>query len=186
VEALRRWLRGPDPSPPPEDASATDPAVETAWRIHGSIAAWTANVDQKASFALAIEAAILVAVAGFTKDGSLFGSLDDCAEIATFSVGVTLLIAAVISVGNVVKPRLRGRATSQEWPNHFIYFGHLRHWSPDELTNKLQNAELLPALAQQLVAMSDIAWKKHRGVQVSLWLALSGFVTLGGCAWLCR
>ncbi|MGL5827176.1 MAG: Pycsar system effector family protein [Nocardioides sp.] len=180
MEALTRWMRGPKDH---QVTTTIDPGIETAWRIHGAVAAWTTNVDQKASFALAIESAVLVAVAGFTKKGSLFGSLEGQFEITTFALGIFLLIAGVVCAGNVVKPRLRGRAASREWPDHFIYFGHVRHWSPEGLAAKLSNAELLPALSQLLVAMSDIAWRKHRGVQASLWLAFAGFVTLSVCAW---
>jgi hypothetical protein len=186
MEALRRWLFGSPRPPPPVTLPVDDEAraVETAWRIHDAILAWTTNVDQKASFALAIESAVLVAVGGFTKRGSLFGALDRDREQVPYWLGVGLLLAAVMCAGSVVKPRLRSRSTSREWPDNFIYFGHLRHWEPQPLANELRHADMLAALTQQLVAMSDIAWRKHRSVQVSLWLAMLGFAFLAAAAWL--
>lgn len=176
--------RASRPTRPPQESAGSDDPVLDAWNIHLALSTWTSNVDQKASFALAIESAILVATAGFTTDGSLFGSLDRCAELVTYFGGVLLLFAAVICAGNVVKPRLRGRATRREWHNNYIYFGHLRHWDPADLTRQLKSGKMLESLAAQLVVMSEIAWTKHRFVQLSMWLALAGFMSLGTCAWL--
>lgn len=179
------WFSSPA-QPPARDPAGNGGALQDAWNIHGAISTWTSNVDQKASFALAIESAVLVATAGFTKNGSLFGSLDGRVELTTYLGGVTLLVAAVICAGNVVKPRLRGRAARREWRSHYIYFGHLRHWDSADLTRQLKSGQMLEALAAQLVVMSNIAWSKHRFVQLSMWLALAGFLSLGACAWASR
>jgi Family of unknown function (DUF5706) len=178
VEALRRMLFGSPVPPAPPTLDPKAEAIENAWLIHGSIVAWTANVDQKASFSLAIESAVLVAVGGFTKSGSLYGDLDRSRELVPYSVGVALLVLAVICAGSVVKPRLRSRRTRLESHDNFIYFGHLRHWDADRLSSMLRSADMLAALSQQLVAMSDIAWRKHRSVQISLWLGFCGFGSL--------
>ncbi|MFD4239623.1 Pycsar system effector family protein [Streptomyces sp. NPDC058542] len=68
----------------------------------------------------------------------------------------------------VVVPRLRAsRDLKTEAPSHFIYLGHLRHREPTELATALQQTDVLPVLSQQLIKMSDIAWRKHRHVQWS-------------------
>lgn len=172
--------------PPTAEPARNDRALDDAWNIHSAVLTWTSNVDQKASFALAIESAVLVATAGFTKDGLLFDSLDRRVETLSYLGGVTLLLSAVICAGYVVKPRLRRRATRREWHSHYIYFGHLRHWDPADLTRKLNSGQTLEALAAQLVVMSEIAWRKHRFVQLSLWLALVGFLLLAACSWVSR
>lgn len=156
--------------------------IDTAWRIHGAITDWTGKVDAKASFALAIESAILAGVITLSADDHLLADLSGWKELWTYRLGVALLVAAVLAVMSVVLPRLRGRRTKSEWRSNFIYFGHLRHWPPDQLTDALQDEPLLPALSHQLVKMSEIAWRKHRALQVSLWLSVVGTALVGVAA----
>jgi hypothetical protein len=61
-----------------------------------------------------------------------------------------------------------------EWPDNFVYFGHLKHWDPDALADELRQRDPLPILTRQLVVMSRIAATKHRRVQESLIVALVG------------
>jgi hypothetical protein len=176
-----RGGRGRPLSPIPADDEA---ALGTAWRIHGVLTDWTGKVDAKASFCLAIESAALVTVINLTAENRLFHGLRNGLQVWTFRVGVALLIAAVLCAANVVAPRLRWLATRKEWPNNFVYFGHLRHWSPLALEDKLKTALMLPILSAQLVNMSRIAWRKHVMVQVSLNLGLLGVAFLGWCTYL--
>ena len=60
----------------------------------------------------------------------------------------------------------------------FIFYGHIRHWSPDELADLLGRHAPLPALARQLVDMSRIVWIKQRLVQQSLLNAVGGCVLI--------
>lgn len=154
--------------------------IDTAWRIHGAIEAWTAKVDTKASIILALESRLLVAVGGFSKTGSLYGELVG-REVLAFAVGISLLFFAVFLAGIVVKPRLRRRATAREYKNQYVYFGHLRHWEAKQLERELRTGDLLPVLSRQLIVMSKIAWQKHVLVQLSMWSALLGFAVLAAC-----
>jgi hypothetical protein len=70
-------------------------------------------------------------------------------------------------------PQLRRRQSRRIWRTNTVYFGHLRHWDPDELAVHLRSAEIGEnELARQLVTMSQIAWKKHSRPQISLMLLL--------------
>ena len=52
-----------------------------------------------------------------------------------------------------------------ESADNFVYFGHVRHWRPQDLQAPLLDGDTLPVLTNQLVTMSKIAWTKHRRVQ---------------------
>jgi hypothetical protein len=44
----------------------------------------------------------------------------------------------------------------------------LKDWTAEELATALEERELMPVLARQIVHMSKIAWVKHRMLQASL------------------
>jgi len=71
-----------------------------------------------------------------------------------------------------VVPRLQWRACGRrsDWRQNTVYFGHLRHWDPDDLAAQLAagGPPELPQLAAQLVATARIAWRKHAWLQGSL------------------
>jgi Pycsar effector protein len=165
--------RRPNATPAPEEA-ATDPSVDLAWKIHAAIVDWTGKVDNKASFALAIESAVLGGIVALSQSGKRLGGLRGFWQLSTFRVGVLLVVCAVVAVVTVVMPQLRASRLKSEWRRNFIYFGHVRYWQPDELTATLRREDPLPALSQQLINMSNVAWKKHRRLQISLLLAVSG------------
>lgn len=156
-------------------------AIENAWKIHSALADWTGKVDAKASFCFAVESAALVAVVNLTADGRLFGELNSVLTKLTFAVGISLLVASVLCSARVVSPRLRRAATRDEWTKNYIYFGHLRNWDPVALEKELRNGSILPVLSVQLTNMSKVAWRKHRMVQISLTLGLTGVAALGIC-----
>ncbi|MGQ4732580.1 Pycsar system effector family protein [Streptomyces sp. Ju416(a)] len=143
-------------------------AIETAWRIHGAIGEWTARVDAKASFALTLESAATAGIIALSADDQMFADLHGWGVRAPLWLGTMLILAGGIFATLVVVPRLRApHELATEAPSHFIYFGHLRHREPAELATALQQADVLPVLSQQLIKMSDIAWRKHRHVQWS-------------------
>lgn len=166
---------------------ATDPqrsvedALDQAWRIHGAIVTWTSGVDSKASFALAIESGVMVAIIQLTASGRRLHHLHGIAELATFYVGVALLGVALICVALVVRPRLRTSKVAEEAAENLVFFGHVRKWNPTDLETALRERDLLPVLSRQLVNTSKVAWLKHRLLQWSMNLALVG-VALVGCA----
>ena len=162
------WSR---PSPPPEKDRS---AVETAWKIHAALVDWTGKVDTKASFALALESAVIAAIISLTGSGRRLSGLSGFWPLLGFWVGSLCLLLAALAAASVVAPRLRASATKKEWRDNYIYFGHLRHWSAPDLAKALTKRDLLPVLSRQLVAMSRVAWRKHRRVQASLVLAVIG------------
>ena len=157
-----------------------DSGVETAWKIHAILADWTGKVDTKATFALTIEAAALSAVVLLTRPDQPFSQLDAPVSVGSLWFGCLLLGAAALSAIDAVVPRTRTAAIDAEWPRNYVYFGHLRHWQPEELAERLANKpdDLLPVLCRQLVNMSKIAWLKHRRVQLSLTLAAVGVTSI--------
>jgi hypothetical protein len=156
--------------------------VDTAWRIHATLADWTGKVDAKAGFALTLESAALGAVIAFSGSSHRLGQLDGAFAKTLFWLGAALLGLSALASVSVVNPRL-GTRDEHNWQDHFLYFGELRHWDPECLAEKLQETSPLQSLTRQIVAMSQIAWVKHQRVRQSLFLAVAG-TTAVVLAWL--
>ncbi|MFI8459550.1 Pycsar system effector family protein [Kitasatospora sp. NPDC085464] len=140
----------------------------------------TGRVDSKASFALTIESAALGAIVALSGTGTTLGRTSGALPATAFWLGVAILALAAIAAVSVVVPRGGGKHESDA-PN-FVYYGQLRHWTPDRLATELDGADLLPLLSRQLVEMSRIIWIKDRRVRQSLLLAIAGccLVALAG------
>lgn len=149
-------------------------AAKIAWQIHASLHESTRTVDAKASFALAMESAALAGIAALSGSGRSLDRVTGVAEVILW-LGVALIgLSAVLAV-LVVVPRHNGQGRSPNpGEDEFLFYGHLRHWTPDDLAQRLARADPLPTLSRQLVVMSAIAWTKHRRVQQSLLLAVIG------------
>ncbi|MFD9195444.1 Pycsar system effector family protein [Streptomyces phaeochromogenes] len=147
--------------------SAPNEAVETAWRIHTELGGWTARVDAKASFALTLESAAAAGIIALSSDDHVLAHLGGWGARSLLWLGTSLILAGGIFAMLVVVPRLRTSKVKAEAPNNFIYFGHLMHREANELTIALKQTDILPVLSRQLIVMSEIAWKKHRHVQLS-------------------
>ncbi|MBB4687399.1 Pycsar system effector family protein [Amycolatopsis jiangsuensis] len=154
-------------------------AIDSAWKIHATLADWTGKVDTKASFCFAVESAALATVTTLATNGRFFSNREHWLQGWVFGAGILLLILASLSAAMVVRPRLRRKKMKSEWRENYIYFGHLQHWDPKLLEETLRKSEPLPVLAAQLVNMSKIAWRKHLMVQISLTLGLLGLGFLG-------
>ncbi|PQM52409.1 hypothetical protein C5U48_10090 [Mycolicibacter virginiensis] len=129
-----------------------------------------------------MESALLVGVITLSGDGRVYHQLSGWA-VVWYVVGIVLLIAAAICATAVVRPRLRAANLKAEAEDNFIYFGHLRHLTPEAVQARLDDsALLLPVLSKQLVEMSKITWRKHRLVQLSMSLIPVGVMALGICA----
>lgn len=149
-------------------------AVDDAWKAHAALVDWTGKVDTKASFALTLASALLGAVVTFSAPSRPLASLSDSSLLA-YRVGVGALAIAALCAVVAVVPRIRFWGTLSEWPSNVVYFGHLRHWSdPADLARAWERLDVLEMLARQQIAMSKIAWNKHKYVQFSL-----GFAVLG-------
>jgi hypothetical protein len=148
-------------------------STEDAWKIHEALVTWTSNVDTKASIVLAVDTALAGGVVTLAGDHHSLAHLHGFAA-ALFWVGVSLQALGLLSAAAVVTPQVRAKKTEQEWPHGFIFFGHVRHWREDQLSAALANDDILPMLTRQLIAMSAIAWRKHRYLQASMLLTLFG------------
>nr|WP_219927234.1 Pycsar system effector family protein [Prauserella shujinwangii] len=157
--------------------------VETAWRVHAAIVEWTGKVDAKASFAATIESVILGGVITLSDSRRLLADLNSFPAILR-DVGLAILAFAVLCAISVVTPRLRSSKMKNEASDNFIYFGHLRHWTPFELAEVLAYRDTLPVLSRQLVVMSKVAWQKHRRVQVSLLASVVAVALISLASWL--
>lgn len=154
-------------------------ATKTAWQVHSVLAEWTRTVDAKASFALAMESAALAGVAALSGTGHRLGSVSGALPKAVLWTGLTLLgLSAVLAVLAVFPRHNREGRLPPAHLDDFIFYGHIRHWSPDELADLLGRHAPLPALARQLVDMSRIVWIKQRLVQQSLLTAVGGCVLI--------
>jgi hypothetical protein len=149
-----------------------DPA-RTAWRIYDALADWIGKVDAKASYALTIESGALAGVIALAQSGDRL-SLSRTETVAYFA-GAMLLGAGALTAICVVMPRLASRKRLRhESPLNYIYFGHLRLWSPDDLETILRSNGILPVLSRELILISDCAWKKYRLMQLSFILSAMG------------
>ncbi|WAL98670.1 Pycsar system effector family protein [Streptomyces sp. Je 1-369] len=152
-------------------------ATRTAWQVHCVLAEWTRTVDGKASFALAMESAALAGAAALSGSGHRLGSVSGVPMRTVLWTGLALLaLSAVLAILAVLPRHNRAGRVRSEHADDFIFYGHLRHWSPDELADRLGRHAPLPALTRQLVEMSRIVWIKQRLVRQSLLTAV------GGCA----
>ncbi|MFG2369890.1 Pycsar system effector family protein [Streptomyces sp. NPDC048504] len=143
-------------------------AVETAWRIHGAVGEWTARVDAKASFALTLESAAAAGIIALSGQDNVFADLHGWGSRCLLWAGSTLILIGAVFAVLVVVPRLRAPRMQAEASDNFVYFGHLMHREATELAESMRRSDLLPVLSRQLIAMSKIAWSKHRHVQMSL------------------
>jgi hypothetical protein len=153
-------------------------AVDTAWKIHAAVVDWTGKVDTKAAFTLAIESALLASMVNLSADGRAFGSIHGLWSNLCYWSGIALVVSAVFISAFVVRPRLRSKHAGGEANDNYIYFGHLRHWNPDDLPETLRNEDPLPVISRQVVHMSQITWTKHLLVQRSITAAACGAACL--------
>ena len=157
----------------------SDETIDFAWRVHDALNDWTGKVDFKASIVLALETGLAAVMVPVAAGGGPLHGLTGSRE-GLFITGLVLLAIAVFCSMLVVTPQLdrwKSRRSGDRWKTNTIYFGHLRHWTVDELEVHLQTrVDNLRQLAQQQIAMSKIAWRKHAYMQysmVSLGLAIA-------------
>jgi hypothetical protein len=157
-------------------------ALENAWKIHGAITDWTGKVDSKASIALALETGVTAGVLNLCGGHRRLSHIHGW-NMWPFYAGWVLLVVALLFVLSVVRPRLRSRAVEEESASSYVFFGHVRHWTPEELEKVLRENDLLPVLAKQLVDTSAIAWRKHKSLQISMTILPIAVALLGLAAY---
>ncbi|MEX3107705.1 MULTISPECIES: Pycsar system effector family protein [unclassified Streptomyces] len=150
-------------------------AARTAWQVHSVLTEWTRTVDAKASFALAMESAALAGTVALSGSGHRLDNISGALPETALWMGLALVaLAAVLAVLAVLPRHNRAGRVRSDQVDDFIFYGHLRHWNPDELADHLGRHAPLPALTRQLVDMSRIVWIKQRLVRQSLLIAVAG------------
>lgn len=163
------------PKSTPESRKA---GVEFAWHAHSAITDWTAKVDSKASIVLSLGGAVLGFFVTLSASHRALAGLLGW-RLLVERAGFLAVALSVFGAALVVAPRLNRRQSKQAWKQNFLYFGHLRHWKPEELKKRLEvldGDQELNLLSQQLVATSKIAWFKHSLVQLSIWALVAGVI----------
>lgn len=156
-------------------------AIDNAWKIHAAQTEWTGKVDAKASFAFAVESAIIATTVALSADGRLFSNFNGWLEGAFYWVGILSLMAGAFFALVVVTPRIKADIVKITAGDNFIYFGHAQYWESDDLAAVLKERDILPVITRQIVVMAEIAWQKHRWVQLSMTLGGVGGALLVAC-----
>jgi hypothetical protein len=164
---------------------AADPAAERqaafGWRVHAAQEAWTGRADSKAAIFVSLESALLAVLVVAYSDGRVLAALTGWRALVVAG-GTALSVAAVLAAGAAVIPRLgpvhRHRLDRRQ---NLIYFGHLRHWSPADLADRIADvtpADELRQLSVQLIELSRSNWVKHRRLQLAVTLAAGGITAV--------
>lgn len=156
-------------------------ALDNAWKIHAAQVDWTGKVDAKASFAFALESAVIATTVALSADGRLFSSLPPGVVSVFYWLGLLFLAAGSFFALVVVRPRLKASQIERSSAENFIYFGHAQYWESDDLAVALKERDILPVVTRQIVVMAEIAWQKHRWVQHSMTLGGVGGALLVAC-----
>jgi hypothetical protein len=154
--------------------------IEFGWRTHSTITDWTAKVDSKASMVLSLGGVLLGFFVALSAAHRLFADLHGW-RLAAERLGIGSVSLGVFLAALVVAPRLNRRQSKRIWRDHFVYFGHLRHWQPKDLKKRLENLDAdkeLEVLSLQLVATSKIAWFKHSLLQWAMFALLGGVLVV--------
>jgi hypothetical protein len=180
VRLSRRTRRAKTNTNAPPASRSTD-GCEFAWRVHSAQEVWTGKVDIKASILLALEGGALFAVLSGHGEGGILNDLPGWAHNVEITGIVLLVVAAIFAIAGVSPLLGSAREHQRQYNQHFIYFGHLRHWSDAELRSRLAGLtadEELEMLSRQLVEMSKRNWAKHRYVQISLGATALGVLAI--------
>lgn len=156
-------------------------AVDNAWKIHAAQVDWTGKVDTKASFAFALESAVIATAVALSAKDRLFSDLPEGIVTLFYWAGLLSLVAGAFFALVVVRPRLKASGVQTTSADNFIYFGHVQYWEADNLAEALKARDILPVITRQIVVMAEIAWQKHRWVQWSMTLGGVGGALLVAC-----
>jgi Family of unknown function (DUF5706) len=160
----------------PDTRVVAESGVSFAWKTHSAITDWTAKVDYKAAIVLSLGGIVLGFFVTLSGHGRVLAGLHGWPLIVE-RIGLGISTIGVLLAGLVVAPRLGRRQAERSWKQNIVYFGHLRHWSPVDLSRELKSLDTdqqLGILATQLVETSKIAWRKHNLLQFSMLFLLLG------------
>lgn len=168
-----------------DDSSATNvktsakhvPASDGAWKVHETQSSWIEKADVKASIILTLETAILGLVTVLSTDGHVLAGLYGFRRTVDFAAMALLLLSTLFSLSAII-PQLGRRENVNNDPG-IIYFGDLRHWSPDALAGELQLGRPSGSdVAEQIVILARISWCKHQRLRRSMILFTLGALFL--------
>jgi hypothetical protein len=149
--------------------------------VHEAQASWASNADVKASILLALEGGALYAVIAALGPGGIPAKLNASPHAVASAIGIFALLFAIVAAAIAIFPRLGQRDRAHDRSRQVIYFGDLRGWNPAELRahiTALADDEELDMLSRQVTEMSRHNWVKHRWVQLSLILSLTGILCI--------
>lgn len=101
-------------------------------------------------------------------------------------VAETAVSVVIHSNASTHRNRLKADVVKKMSAENFIFFGHAQYWESDDLATALKERDILPMITRQIVIMAEIAWKKHRWVQVSMTLGGVGGALMVACGLLQR
>ena len=159
---------------------------EFAWRGHSAQEHWTAKADAKASIVLALLTFVLALGAAAwlgTENRAGLAAADSPWRFWVGALGIACVVAGIVVAASAIWPRL---ATSRD-SSGLIYFGHLKSSKGQfvdksalvarKISDLTEEAET-QMLANQLVAMANTNWQKHRLLQLSVVLGMVGLIAL--------
>ncbi|MFF1823837.1 Pycsar system effector family protein, partial [Kribbella sp. NPDC058245] len=94
------------------------------------------------------------------------------------SAGLVLMVGALLCAVAVVLPILRARHT-KHGAGSVLYFGTVRHYTPDELADRLAGEDTVREICAQSVILSRLSWRKHRLLQASMLATIAGSAVTG-------
>ncbi len=147
----------------PRTAADRAKAVDLSWKVHVATTDWIARADSKAWILLGLEGATLAGLITLTAPERSPLSSSGWVQFL-FWAGCLLLFSAGLCSLSVVWPQLRRAQASVDARENVVYFGHLRHWDPAQLSVhllSLDDAAKVDSISRQLVALAQIAWRKH-------------------------
>jgi hypothetical protein len=141
---------------------------------------WNTKVDQKAAIVLTLQSASMALIVTLSADGRTLSDLSG-GSLLLFRFGAVLLVLATLMSGVVVMPQLASKRAVSIWRDNTIYFGHLKNWDPSDLAKRLESmqpGEFVEQLSRQHVVLSQILWRKHRLLQISMVVAATAILLL--------
>jgi len=167
-----------------DDSSAANvPASDGAWKVLEAQSSWIEKADIKASIILTLETAILGLVTVLSTDGHVLAGLHGLRHTVDVTTVALLLLSTLSSLSSII-PQLGRRENARNDPG-IIYFGDLRHWSPDALVGQLRLGRPNDTdVAKQVVILAGISWCKHQRLRRSMILfALGALLLLAVLSW---
>ncbi|MFI5710984.1 Pycsar system effector family protein [Kribbella sp. NPDC051620] len=154
-------------------APVSDGELAKAQKVYDSVAGSIGKADAKAGFVATLNTAVLAGVVALVH----LNRLGNAGRVLV-ALGVALMVAALLCAVAVVLPILRARHTKHGSGN-VLYFGTVRHYTPDELADRLAGEDTAREMCAQAVVLSRLSWIKHRLLQVAMLATIAGATVTG-------